>query len=117
LSAAALSIIRGRIYLAPLGEADGAENKYWLCVSNNLRNPLLDEFIAVRMTSTRRPQLATWVSLGRQDKPWVSVACDDLGPIWKDQVIKDAGALSAAAMRRVEQALLLVLGIDVARLR
>lgn len=45
------------------------------------------------------------------------MACDDLGPIWKAQVIKDAGALSATAMRRVEQALLLVLGIDVARLR
>lgn len=111
------SITRGRIYLAPLGGVADAENTFWLCVSNNSRNPRLDEFIAVRMTSTRRPQLATWVSLGPEDKPWVSVACDDLGPIWKDQVIKDAGALTAPAMRKVERALLLVLGIDVGRLR
>lgn len=86
-------------------------------MSNNDRNPRLDEFIAVRMTSTRRPQLASWVRLGEQDRPWVSVACDDLGPIYKDQVLKDVGALSAAAMRRVEQALLVVLGIDAPRPR
>ena len=110
-------VVRGRIYLAPLGDEADAENKFWLCVSNNSRNPRLEEFIAVRMTTTRRPQLSTWVSLGPEDKPWVGVACDDLGPIWKDQVIKDAGALTAPAMRKVERALLLVLGIDSARLR
>ncbi len=110
-------IARGRIYLAPLGTDGAADNNYWLCVSNNIRNPRLDEFIAVRMTSTRKPQLSTWVSLTSQDKPWVSIACDDLGPIWKDQVIKDAGALSAPAMRKVEQALLRVLGIESPRLR
>jgi mRNA interferase MazF len=110
-------ITRGRTYLAPLGTYGAADNNYWLCVSNNIRNPRLDEFIAVRMTSTRKPQLSTWVSLTSQDKPWVSVACDDLGPIWKDQVIKDAGALSAAAMRKVDQALLRVLGIESPRLR
>jgi mRNA interferase MazF len=111
------AVTRGRIYLAPINGAQDAESKFWLCVSNNARNPRLDEFIAVRMTSTRKPQLPTWVSLGPQDKPWVSVACDDLGPIWRDQVIKDAGALSAPAMRKVERALLLVLGIDLSRAR
>lgn len=86
-------------------------------MSNNVRNPRLDEFIAVRMTSTRKPQLLTWFSFGPPDTPWVSVACDDLGPIWKDQVIKDAGAVSPAGMRKVESALLRVLGIDTSRLR
>ncbi len=117
MSAKPSPITRGRIYLAPLSGEDDAENKFWLCVSNNVRNPRLNEFIAVRMTSTRKPQLPTWVSLGPQDTPWVSVACDDLGPIWKDQVIKDAGTLSSAGMRKVEQALLRVLGIDTSRLR
>jgi mRNA interferase MazF len=107
---------RGRVYLAPLGPASDAENKFWLCVSNNERNPRLDEFIAVRLTTTRRPRLPTWVSLAAQDQPWTgSVACDDLGPIYRDQVIKDAGALSNATMRRVDRALLIVLGIDAAR--
>jgi len=110
---------RGRIYLAPLGdESDtNVENKFWLCVSNNERNPRLEEFIAVRLTTTRRPRLPTWVALRSQDKPWAgSVACDDIGPIYRDQVIKDAGALSSATMRRVETALLIVLGIDATRL-
>jgi len=108
---------RGRVYLAPLGEESDAENKLWLCVSNNERNPRLEEFIAVRLTTSRKPGLPTWVALGPQDKPWTgSVACDDIGPIFRDQVIKDAGAVSAMTMRRVERALLIVLGIDPARL-
>lgn len=107
----------GRVYLAPLGDEADAETKFWLCVSNNQRNPRLDEFIAVRLTTTRRPRLPTWVALGAQDKPWTgSVACDDIGPIFRDQVIKDAGAVSPATMRRVERALLIVLGIEPARL-
>ncbi len=32
-----------------------------LCVSNNVRNPRLDEDIAVRLTTTRRPRLLTCV--------------------------------------------------------
>lgn len=108
---------RGRVYLAPLGDESDAENKFWLCVSNNERNPRLEEFIAVRITTTRKPRLPTWVALGPQDKPWAgSIACDDTGPIFRDQVIKDAGAISAVTMRRVERALLVVLGIDVTRL-
>lgn len=86
-------------------------------MSNNSRNPRLDEFIAVRMTSARKPALPTWVTLGPQDRPWVGVGCDDIGPVWRDQVVKDAGALSAVGMRKVERALLVVLGIDLARLR
>lgn len=106
---------RGRVYLAPLGDESDAGNKFWLCVSNNERNPRLEEFIAVRLTTTRRPRLPTWVALGPQDKPWTGgVACDDIGPIYRDQVIKDVGALSSVTMRRVEKALLLVLGIDAA---
>ena len=104
---------RGRIYLAPLGEETDAESKFWLCVSNNERNPRLDEFIAVRVTTTRRPRLQTWVPLGPQDKPWTgSIACDDIGPIFRDQVSKDAGAVSRLTMRAVEKALLIVLGTD-----
>jgi len=36
--------------------------------------------------------------------------------LFHDQVIKDAGALSYGTVRRVERALLIVLGIDLARL-
>ena len=108
---------RGRVYLAPLGDEVDAENKFWLCVSNNERNPRLEEFIAVRLTTTRRPRLPTWVALGPPDKPWTGgVVCDDIGPIFRDQVIKDAGALSDSTMRRVDAALLMVLGLDPARL-
>jgi len=106
-----LAVTRGRIYLAPLYDEGDAENKFWLCVSNNHRNGVLDEFIAVRMTSTRKPKLASWVSLGPADAPWVSVACDDIGPVGVDQVIKDAGALSPVGMRAVDAALRVALAL------
>lgn len=35
-------------------------------------------------------------------------ACDDIGPIFRDQVIKDAGAASSPTMGRGERALMIV---------
>lgn len=101
---------RGRVYLAPLGEAG---DKYWLCVSNNVRNSKLDEFLAVRLTTSPKPSLPTIVELRERDAPFVGrVLCDDLGPIYLDQVVKDAGALSAATMREVERGLKVALALD-----
>lgn len=106
--------LRGRVYLAPLAE-DSPDNKFWLCVSNNERNRVLEEFVAVRLTTTRR-DLPTWVKLTPLDGFSGSVNCDDIGPILRSDVIRDAGVLSAPTMRRVDAALIRVLGIDVSRL-
>ena len=92
--------VRGRVYLAPLGEAG---HKYWLCVSNNVRNRQLGEFLCVRLTTTPKPVLPTIVELTPADRPLSGrIACDDLGPIYPDDVREDSGALSAATMRRVD---------------
>jgi mRNA interferase MazF len=106
--------LRGRVYLAPLAE-DSTDNKFWLCVSNNERNRVLKEFVAVRLTTTPR-HLPTWVELTPADHFAGSVNCDDIGPIYRDQVIRDAVALSAVTMRRVDAALIKVMGIDITRL-
>jgi len=104
--------VRGRVYLAPL---DDDQNKYWLCVSNNQRNGLLGEFVAVRLTSRART-LPTWVPLNfALDSGFTGyVNCDDIGPIYRDQVISDAGVLSSVTMRKVERALMIVLGLPLA---
>jgi mRNA-degrading endonuclease toxin of MazEF toxin-antitoxin module len=99
------------VYLAPL---DDDQNKFWLCVSNNQRNGLLGEFVAVRLTSRVRV-LPTWVQLNPTLDGFTGyVNCDDIGPIYRDQVISDAGALSAGTMRKVERALMIVLGLPLA---
>lgn len=92
--------VRGRVYLAPLGEVD---RKYWVCVSNNLRNRQLGEFLCVRLTTSAKPTLPSIVELSAADRPFTGrVVCDDLGPIYPDDVHEDSGALSSATMRRVD---------------
>ncbi len=102
--------VRGRIYLAPLGEVG---KKYWVCVSNNTRNRALGEFIAVRLTTASKPRIATVVELGPSDQPFTGrVVCDDLGPIYPDDVVEDSGALTPATMKRVDIALKIALGLN-----
>ena len=100
---------RGRVYVAPLGAAG---EKLWLCVSNNARNTRLDEFLAVRLTTSAKPTMPSVVPLTAADQPLVgSVVCDDLGPIYLDEVIREGGAVSPATMRRVDEGLKYVLSL------
>ncbi|MCY0924408.1 type II toxin-antitoxin system PemK/MazF family toxin [Streptomyces sp. H27-G5] len=98
--------VRGRIYRADVGYG----LKPWLVVSNNARNRVLDESLVVRITTTRR-ELPGWVQLGPNDPLVGYVNCDDLGPLYRDQITEDLGALSNAAMVKVGQALRHVLAI------
>lgn len=95
--------VRGRVYLAPLGDAG---HKYWVCVSNNVRNRQLGEFLCVRLTTSPKPELASVVVLSAADRPFTGrVVCDDLGPIYPDDVQEDSGALTPNTMRRVDDGL------------
>lgn len=96
-------IVRGRIYGAELGDLP---EKYYLAVSNNQRNRVLPSFLAVRLTTSRKPALDTIVALESSDAPWTgSVVCDDLVTVFHDEVTRDMGALRAATMRRIDDAL------------
>lgn len=53
---------RGQVYRRDLGYG----LKPWLVVSNNARNRLLDDIIAIRLTTTAR-DLPTWVKLSPAD--------------------------------------------------
>ena len=53
---------RGQVYRCDLGYG----LKPWLVVSNNARNRLLDDIIAIRLTTTAR-DLPTWVKLSPAD--------------------------------------------------
>jgi mRNA interferase MazF len=96
-------LIRGRVYAARLSNLD--EDKYFLVVSNNRRNRNLPQVLAVRLTTTRKPALPSIVALRPPEVFTGSVVCDDIVEIWEDEVKRDLGALSPAAMDAVARGL------------
>lgn len=99
-------IQRGQVYRADLGY--GA--KPWLVVSNNHRNRVLDEVLAVRITTTAR-DLPTWMKLSTADPLVGSVNADCLEQIHRDELGVLLGALSPSTMRGVDQALRVALAL------
>jgi mRNA interferase MazF len=98
------SIYRGRIYGAVLSERLG--EKYYLVVSNNRRNAKLDSVLAIRLTTTPKPDLDSIVPLGAGDGPWSgSALADDIVEVYRDEITCELGALPPATMRRVNDAL------------
>lgn len=98
---------RGRVYQADIGYG----LKPFLVVSNNQRNRQLDSVIAVRLTTSVKPEMPSIVVLGSAE-PFVGrVLCDDIVPLYKDEIKADLGALSRSAMEAVGLALAHALSI------
>jgi mRNA interferase MazF len=92
-------LARGRVYGAVLGDLP---EKYFAVVSNNARNRALPSILAVRLTTAPKPEgLASVVRLGSGEVLTGWVCCDDIVEIWPDEVTRDLGALSPAAMTAV----------------
>ncbi|WP_067533383.1 type II toxin-antitoxin system PemK/MazF family toxin [Nocardia crassostreae] len=98
--------IRGQVYRADLGY--GA--KPWLIVSNNARNRVTDDVLAVRLTTTKR-QLPTWVELGPSDPLAGYVNTDNIEPLGKGELGDYLGALTPASLLAVNRALAIALGL------
>jgi mRNA interferase MazF len=94
-------LVRGRVYYADLGHGE----KPWLVVSNDRRNTQLDSALAVRITTSVKPQLASIIELDTSDPLVGRVLCDDVNVIYTDEVKRDAGALSQRTMMRVADGL------------
>ena len=101
--------LRGRVYGAVLSHI-GTE-KFFLVVSNNRRNAHLRSMLAVRLTTTRKPSLATMVVLGAEEPFTGTVVCDDIIELYDDEITRDLGALSAGAMQRVNEGLKVALAL------
>jgi mRNA interferase MazF len=96
-------LVRGRVYAARL--SGFPEDKYFLCVSNNRRNRALPQALAVRLTTTPKPPLPSIVRLGQTEAFTGVVVCDDIVEVWEDEVRRDLGALTPAAMLAVGRGL------------
>ena len=93
---------RGRVYIADIGYGE----KPFLVVSNNGRNRALSDCVAVRITTSHKPPLATIIELTPADLPLVGrVLCDDITPLYHDEIKRTVGALSLPTMMRVADGL------------
>jgi len=103
-------LVRGRIYAAVLSERLG--EKPYLVVSNNRRNRALDTVLAVRVTTSQKPNLVSIVPTTPEDPVSGRVLCDDIVEIWPDEVRRDLGACTPATMRRVADGLRAALALS-----
>ena len=75
--------MRGQVFRVDLGH--GA--KPWVIVSNIQRNRNLQTVIAARITTTRKnAELPTIVELSNDDPLVGFVLCDDLVPLYRDEL-------------------------------
>lgn len=95
-----MSAQRGQVYCCDLGYG----LKPWLVVSNNARNRLLSDIVAIRLMTTAR-DLPTWVKLSAGDPLTGYANADCIEQLAKDELGEYLGALSPASMRAVNQAL------------
>jgi mRNA interferase MazF len=97
---------RGQVYRCDLGYGP----KPWVVVSNNSRNRLLDDVIAIRLSTTVR-DLPTWVKLSPGDPLAGYANADCIEQLRKDELGEYLGALTPASMRGVNQALTIALAL------
>lgn len=98
--------LRGQVFRCNLGY--GA--KPWLVVSNNARNRLLSEIVAIRLTTTVR-DLPTWVKLSPADPLTGYANADCIEQLRKSELGDYLGVLSATTMHQVNQALAAALAL------
>lgn len=102
--------IRGQVYWATFNEL----RKPWLVVSNNPRNRALGSCLAVRLTTSPKPELASIVRLEPRDAPLVgSVLCDDITLLYPEEDgFEYLSSLSPATMRLVDAGLRVALALS-----
>lgn len=102
-------LVRGRVYAAVLSHLVG--EKYFVVVSNNLRNANLEQVLAARITTTVKPELPSIVVLPPGEVVTGRVICDDIVELYPDEVQRDLGALAPPTMARVGDGLRAAFGI------
>jgi mRNA interferase MazF len=98
------SASRGQIYSIDIGNNRGRH--YYVVVSNNVRNRLLDSVLGAMVTSTDKSQVPTAVQLMHEDPITGYVVADTIDELWEDEVAgRPVGALSPPTMAKLNAAL------------
>ena len=98
------ALVRGRVYRArPSGFAD---DKFFLVVSNNIRNRKLESVLVVRFTTSAKPDIPSIVEIPPTEVlPGGRIVCDDIYDLYEDEVKADIGALSSMTMEAINDGL------------
>ncbi|MFC9694502.1 type II toxin-antitoxin system PemK/MazF family toxin [Kribbella sp. NPDC056951] len=102
-------LLRGQVVRADL---DLDEPKLFVVVSNNRRNQYLQQVLAVRLTTTAKPQIPSIVELVHPEAFVGRAVCDDIVELYADEVDGVVGGLSPAAMRAINSGLAAALGMS-----
>lgn len=102
-------LLRGRVYAAKLSNITG--EKYFVVVSNNQRNSKLPQVLAVRLTTSPKPGIPSIVELDKGEVFLGRAVCDDIVELYEDEILRDLGALSPAAMSNLSTGLKAALSI------
>ncbi len=98
--------VRGRVYRVDVGYG----LKLWLCVSNNHRNNVTQDWLGVRLTTTDKAGIPSAVPL--KDPIFTGyVLCDNIMTVYREDIHSDVGALRRSDMESVGEALKIALGI------
>lgn len=102
-------LLRGQVIRAEIGLD---EPKLFLVISNNRRNSHLPQVLAARLTTSKKPTIASVVELKNPEVFVGSVVCDDIVEIYQDEVLSVVGALTRDAMRSVGRGLKAALDLE-----
>ncbi|MFG1702779.1 type II toxin-antitoxin system PemK/MazF family toxin [Nonomuraea sp. M3C6] len=95
--------LRGRVYMADLGEEYG--EKPYVIVSNNARNRALPSYLGVRITTSTKPPLPSIIELTKEDPVVGRALCDDIVILFAEDLRRELGGLSLQTMMRIGQGL------------
>lgn len=101
-------LARGQVVRAAIGLD---EPKLFVIVSNNRRNRSLGDVLGARLTTSAKPSIPSVVEL-ESETLIGRVVCDDILPLYEDEVVAVIGGLSPRTMRSVDFALVAALGLD-----
>lgn len=101
-------LTRGQIIQADIGLN---EPKLLVVVSNNIRNRQLKTVLTVRLTTSSKPDLPSIVELSHEEGFTGRAVCDDIWPVYDDEVKALKGGLSPKAMTAIDGALAFALAL------
>ncbi|OBH34568.1 hypothetical protein A5692_12900 [Mycobacterium sp. E342] len=95
---------RGQVYSVDAGGERGRH--YYVIVSNDVRNRLLDSVLGAMVTSTDKSRVPSAVELSPDDPVTGYVVADVIDPLWEEEVAgRPRGVLSAPTMEKLDAAL------------
>jgi mRNA interferase MazF len=80
-------------------------------VSNNARNNVLNDLLAVRVTTAPHPDIPSIVELPAGEPVVGRIVCDEIGVVQKTWLVRNVGGLSVRTMLRVNYGLRVALAL------